>query len=43
MDICGNTNKINAVEGYLSPSSRSNEKMNWDEITIKEFFKQKIK
>ena len=34
---------INSVEGYLAPSSHSNEKMNWDDTTIRDFFKQKIK
>jgi hypothetical protein len=31
---------INAVGKYLSPSSRSNVKVNWGEVSIKEFFKQ---
>ena len=29
---------INAVEGYYSPSSRSNHRMYWNKISIKEFF-----
>lgn len=29
---------INAVEGYYSPSSRSNIKMYWDNINLKDFF-----
>ena len=32
---------INAVSGYFAPSSRSNEKTNWDKMSLKEFFKQK--
>ena len=31
---------INAVGKYLSPSSRSEEKVNWGEISVKEYFKQ---
>lgn len=31
---------INAVEKYFAPSSRSNHKTNWNELTIKEYFKQ---
>jgi len=33
---------INAVDGYLSPSSRSYEKVSWNDITIKDFFLNKI-
>lgn len=29
---------INAVEGYYSPSSRSNHRMYWNKVSIKEFF-----
>ena len=32
---------INAVEGYFSPSSRSNYIFNWGMISIKDFFKNK--
>ena len=32
---------INAVSGYFAPSSRSNEKTNWDKISLKDFFNQK--
>jgi hypothetical protein len=28
---------INAVSGYFAPSSRSNEKTNWDKMSLKEF------
>jgi hypothetical protein len=31
---------INAVGKYLSPSSRSNEKVHWGDISVKEYFKQ---
>lgn len=30
---------INAVDGYFAPSSRSNEKTSWDQLTIQEYFK----
>jgi len=30
---------LNAVEGYFAPSSRSNDKMNWDIFTIPEYFR----
>lgn len=32
---------INAVSGYFAPSSRSNEKTNWDKMNLKDFFNQK--
>lgn len=31
---------INAVNQYFSPSSRNNNKTNWNEISIKDYFKQ---
>lgn len=31
---------INAVDGYFAPSSRSNEKTDWNETTIQNYFKQ---
>ena len=31
---------INAVDGYFSPSSRSNDKTSWENQTIKEYFKK---
>lgn len=31
---------INAVEGYYSPSSRSNEKISWNDVKIQDFFKK---
>lgn len=31
---------VNAVDGYFAPSSRSNEKTNWNETTIQEYFKR---
>lgn len=34
---------INAVDGYYAPSSRSNEKIDWDETNIKDFFKKNEK
>lgn len=30
---------INAVNGYFAPSSRSNEKTDWNQLNIKEYFK----
>ena len=30
---------INAVEGYFAPNSRSNEKMSWDNMSLKDYFK----
>jgi len=34
---------INAVDGYYSPSSRSPEKQNWNDIDLVEYFKQREK
>jgi hypothetical protein len=31
---------INAVDNYFAPSSRSNEKTNWNEVSIEDYFKQ---
>lgn len=31
---------INAVDGYLAPSSRSNDKTDWNDVTIQNYFKQ---
>jgi hypothetical protein len=31
---------INAVNGYFAPSSRSNDKTNWNEMSIRDYFKQ---
>jgi hypothetical protein len=32
---------INAVDGYFAPSSRNPDKTNWNEMTIKEYFKKR--
>ena len=32
---------INAVDGYFSPSSRNPDKTDWNDMTIKEFFKKR--
>jgi hypothetical protein len=32
---------INAVDGYFSPSSRNPDKTDWNDITIKEYFKKR--
>lgn len=34
---------IDSVNGYFAPSSRSDEKTNWNTVTIKDYFKQKEK
>ena len=33
---------LNAVEGYLSPSSRDNKKINWNDIHLKQFYKEHL-